>query len=202
MLGNIEYIERNQSQPKLLLDVCRRNSDRFISFENLKGAFGWSFGFAQQTVVATRRFLTTDALYTISWEGGFVYKPKTVKVGDRISPLGLRPDPGWVSEFPQRQDVRALLKHLRFATVVSDTEATPLLTSDEHLLFMLLLANNATKRMSTVDQLSRALDVSESKIYSLFSEANQKFSAETQGEWTLGSQRHGGLCYMLKHNTV
>jgi hypothetical protein len=191
MLRNIESIERNQPHAALLLDVCRRKPDTFISIGELQRTFGWSPRSTLPAVVQARKQLKDDALYTISFEEGIVYETARVTVGERIVPSGFRPDPNWLSEFPERRDLGDLLKRLRFATVVSHTKAAPLLIPSEHFLLIRLLANRAENKVSTMGELSL-----------LVPKLAQKLTAETQGEWAVVSERRGGLYYMLKHNTV
>lgn len=200
MVRNIESIERKQSHEALLLDVCRQNPHTFISIEDIQLKFGWSFESARLAVGDVRKQLNHDALYTISWEKGLVYEPRMVRVGERIIPSGLRPDPTWLSEFHERRDLCELLQRVRFATVVSETSAAPLLTPSEHTLLIWFLAKSIQNKVSLASELSEALRVTKDNIYWLVSHTAQKLAAETQGEWTIARQRRGGLCYMLQHN--
>ncbi|MCX6794335.1 MAG: hypothetical protein NTY06_04515 [Candidatus Gottesmanbacteria bacterium] len=191
MLRNIEHIERNQTHPTLLLDVCRRTPDTFISIADLQSTFGWSHASAWTTVTEARKRLKADALYTVNLEEGIVYKQTRCPIGERIVPSGFRPDPTWLSEFPQRRDLGSLLKRVRFAVVESETSATPLLTPGEHMVLIRLVADMASQQVSPMDELSRFVP-----------KLARKLTAETRGEWVIGSERRSGLCYMLKHNGV
>jgi len=202
MVRNIESIERNQPHATLLLDVCRRMPNTFISIGELQITFGWSFPSALTAVSEARKRLVHDAIYTISSEQGIVYEPTRVAVGERIIPSKFRPDPTWLSEIPERRDLGGLLQRVRFATVVSETKAVPLLTPSEHILFTWLLAGNAQKRISSASELSEALGVTKDTIYVLVRTIAQKLAAETQGEWAIVHQRRSGLYYMLQHNSM
>jgi hypothetical protein len=189
MSRNIEHIERKQSHAALLLDVCRGIPNVFIPISDVRHTFGWSQDSTRMTVSEARQLLKDDALYTITMEEGIVYEPARVAVGERIIPSKFRPDPTWLSEFPKGQDLRDLLQHLRFATVVSETKAAPLLTPHEHLLLIRFVADMASRQVSSMDRLSPFVP-----------KLTQKLTAETQGEWTIARQRRGGLCYMLQHS--
>lgn len=203
MSRNIEHTERNQPHAALLLDVCRKNKNTFIPIADLQNEFGWSFASTSTTVSEARKRLVHDAIYTISWEGGIVYEPRMVRVGERIIPSGLRPDPTWLSEFHERRDLCELLQRVRFATVVSETNAVPLLTPSEHTLLIWFLAESIQNKVSLASELRRALNVSGDYMYWMYwlvSHTAQKLTAETQGEWDIVSERRGGVCYMLQHN--
>lgn len=189
---NVEQITRNQPPEEQFLDVFRKRPDNFIPIEDLRNTHGWSFGFAKHLSFRARNFLANDALYTIVWEKGFVYEPKKAKVGERIVPSGLRPDPNWLlSEFPDRRDLRDLLKRLRFATVLSDTQAKPLLNPTEHFLLIRLMADMASRQVSSIDNLRMSIP-----------KLSQKLIKETEGEWAVIGERCRGLFYILKHNIV
>lgn len=201
-MRNIESKEPYIPHAVLLLDVCRKKPDSFIPLSDVQETFSWSFRSAFAAVIRARKLLTGDALYTISGEGGIVYEPERMPVGRRISPIGLRPDPKWLSEIPRHHDMQNLLHCLRFATVVSNAEAVPLLTYDEHVVFMQLVANYPQNHVTTIPELSRALKKSNEYISNLLSSTMKKVTRETQGEWALAKERRGGMCYMLQHDNL
>lgn len=200
MSRNIESIERNQPHAALLLDVCRRMPDTFIFIGELQMTFGWSFVSTLTAVGDARQYLKKDALYTISNEQGIVYEPTRVAVGERIIPSGLRPDPTWLSEFPERRDLTDLLQRLRFAKAESYTSAAPPLTPEEYMLLIRFVADSVQHKVSSASELSEALRVLKDTIYVLVSTIAQKLTAETRGEWEIGKERRGGVCYILEHN--
>jgi len=191
MSRNIEHGKREPTHAVQLLDVCRQNPDTFIPIMSLKEGFGWSFPSVKTAVVEARRRLINDVLYTVSLEGGIVYEPTRVAVGERIEPKSFRPDPRWLSEFPERPDIRDLFKQLRFATVASDVEAKPLLSPNEHILLTRLAADMVGNKVSSMDRLSFFIP-----------KLAKKLMEETKGEWVVTSERRSGLFYVLKHNGV
>lgn len=161
--------------------------------------FGWPYRSAMHAVVGARKQLENNAIYWITREGGIVYEPEKTAVDEKIYPSEFRPEPTWLSEFPDRQDLRALLEHLRFATVISDTEAKPLLSLNEHKVLIRFMAHMIETKCLTTRKLGSTWKVSDRDVYVNIQNISDKLMVETQGEWTIGNEKRDGK-YVLQHH--